>query len=244
MATNLAIDPELLELFIEEAGELTDTAQARFPAWQSERDSEALADIRRQFHTLKGSGRMVGAEVIGEFAWSIENLLNRIIAGTVQSTDAIVSFVGKSIEALPSLVEQLESGAEPDIEVQAFIDQANAFAEARPEAEEMLVRTLAGEAVEEAEAEAALSLIQVEYEPLPVVETPQQALAEDAPMGRMPEGVSYEEAAAVPYGAGTALVWARGSAYDGDSAPGAARHRPAGSTPSPTPATNTEILWA
>ena len=147
------IDPELLELFIEEAGELTDTAQARFPAWQSERDSEALADIRRQFHTLKGSGRMVGAEVIGEFAWSIENLLNRIIAGTVQSTDAIVSFVGKSIEALPSLVEQLESGAEPDIEVQAFIDQANAFAEARPEAEEMLVRTLAGEAVEEAEAE-------------------------------------------------------------------------------------------
>ena len=147
------IDPELLELFIEEAGELTDSLQDRFPAWQSEQDSEALADVRRQFHTLKGSGRMVGAEVIGEFAWSIENLLNRVIAGTVECTDAIVSFVGKSIEALPSLVEQLESGAEPDIEVQAYIDQANAFAEARPEAEEMLVRTLAGQAVEEAEAE-------------------------------------------------------------------------------------------
>lgn len=34
-------------------------------------------------------------------------------------------------------------------------------------------------------------------------------LAEDAPMGRIPEGVSYEEAAAVPYGAGTALVFLR-----------------------------------
>ena len=109
-------------------------------------------DIERQAPNVQRM-RLLGAEVIGEFAWSIENLLNRIMAGTVQSTDAIVSFVGKSIEALPSLVEQLESGAEPDIEVQAFIDQANAFAEARPEAEEMLVRTLAGEAVEEAEAE-------------------------------------------------------------------------------------------
>ena len=33
--------------------------------------------MRRSFHTLKGSGRMVGAQLIGEFAWSIENLLNR-----------------------------------------------------------------------------------------------------------------------------------------------------------------------
>jgi chemotaxis protein histidine kinase CheA len=33
--------------------------------------------VRRAFHTLKGSGRMVGATDISEFAWAIENLLNK-----------------------------------------------------------------------------------------------------------------------------------------------------------------------
>ncbi len=155
------IDPELLELFIEEAGELADTLKAKFPAWQSDRDEETLTELRRQFHTLKGSGRMVGAELIGEFAWSIENMLNRVLAGTVECTDSLVEFIGRSIEAVPSLVEQLESGAEPDVDIQAYIEQANAFAESKPEAEEMLSRTLAGriaevEAVEGGEMDPVL----------------------------------------------------------------------------------------
>ena len=149
------IDPELVELFIEEAGELAETMAARFPSWQADGDEEALTEVRRQFHTLKGSGRMVGAELIGEFGWSIENLLNRILSGTLERTEAIVSFVARAIEAVPSLVEQLESGRAPGIDVAAYVEQANAFAEARPEAEEMLGKTLAGGeiVVEEADGE-------------------------------------------------------------------------------------------
>lgn len=151
------IDPELLELFIEEAGELAETMSTLFPQWEASREDDKLAEIRRQFHTLKGSGRMVGAELIGEFSWAIENLLNRLIAGTVAITDGIVSFAGRAIAAVPSLVEQLESGREPDVNVQSFIDQANAFAESRPDAEEMLSRTLAGE-IPEVPAEAAAEM--------------------------------------------------------------------------------------
>ena len=45
-----------------------------FPQWeQNPLDAEALRDVRRAFHTLKGSGRMVGAHRVGEFSWSIEN---------------------------------------------------------------------------------------------------------------------------------------------------------------------------
>ncbi|UCC15377.1 MAG: Hpt domain-containing protein [Gammaproteobacteria bacterium] len=146
------IDPELLELFIEEAGELAETMAARFPSWQADGDEEALTEVRRQFHTLKGSGRMVGAELIGEFGWSIENLLNRILSGTLERTESIVSFVASAIEAVPSLVEQLESGRAPEIDVAAYVEQANAFAEARPDAEEMLGKTLAGEEVVAEEA--------------------------------------------------------------------------------------------
>ncbi|MDH3804831.1 MAG: Hpt domain-containing protein, partial [Gammaproteobacteria bacterium] len=61
------LDPELLELFIEEAKEEVASIKRKLPAWRDEPDDmETLITVRRSFHTLKGSGRMVGAERIGE----------------------------------------------------------------------------------------------------------------------------------------------------------------------------------
>ena len=59
-------DPELVELFIEEAKEEVANIARQLPAWTADsRNSEALIAVRRSFHTLKGSGRMVGAQLIG-----------------------------------------------------------------------------------------------------------------------------------------------------------------------------------
>ena len=88
------LDPELLELFIEEAKEEIATIERRLPEWaNSPDDMETLITVRRSFHTLKGSGRMVGAERIGEFCWSIENLLNRLINRTLARTPPILEFI-------------------------------------------------------------------------------------------------------------------------------------------------------
>ena len=90
-------DPELVELFIEEAKEEVANIARQLPAWTADsRNSEALIAVRRSFHTLKGSGRMVGAQLIGEYAWSIENLLNRLINQTIEPTPAMVSYSGPS----------------------------------------------------------------------------------------------------------------------------------------------------
>ena len=71
------LDPELLELYIEEAKEEVASIKRKLPAWKEEPDDmETLITVRRSFHTLKGSGRMVGAERIGEYSWTVENLLN------------------------------------------------------------------------------------------------------------------------------------------------------------------------
>ena len=65
------LDPELLELFIEEAREEIATIKRHLPRWaESPDDMETLITVRRSFHTLKGSGRMVGAERIGEYCWA------------------------------------------------------------------------------------------------------------------------------------------------------------------------------
>ncbi len=85
------IDPEILEIFLEEAKEELEVIQEYLPRWMSNRkDVDALALFRRSFHTLKGSGRLVGASTIGEFSWSIENLLNRIIDETIEVSPAVL----------------------------------------------------------------------------------------------------------------------------------------------------------
>jgi chemosensory pili system protein ChpA (sensor histidine kinase/response regulator) len=73
-------------------------------------DLDSLVKMRRSFHTLKGSGRMVGARLIGEFAWSIENLLNRVIDKTLSRTPGMMSVMRAAVSALPHLIEQLETG--------------------------------------------------------------------------------------------------------------------------------------
>ncbi|HWN38509.1 MAG TPA: chemotaxis protein CheA, partial [Gammaproteobacteria bacterium] len=128
-------DPEIVEVFIEEAKEEIASIQRNLPVWAEDRaNSEALISTRRSFHTLKGSGRMVGAQLIGEFAWSIENLLNKIINQTLEPTTSMVLFVTQASGALPQLIEQLEIGRPLKIDVQQLMKQAEAFADNDPEA--------------------------------------------------------------------------------------------------------------
>ena len=147
------LDPELLELFIEEAKEEIATVKRNLPQWaEAPDDMETLITVRRSFHTLKGSGRMVGAERIGEYAWSIENLLNRLINKTLVRTPPMVEFILDASSALPELVEQLEVGSEPKADVNLVMARAHAFADGDPNAAEL---TIAAAPAEEQQDEAA-----------------------------------------------------------------------------------------
>ncbi|MGB5576757.1 MAG: Hpt domain-containing protein, partial [Woeseiaceae bacterium] len=129
------LDPELLELFIEEAKEEIASIKRNLPLWASSPDDmETLITARRSFHTLKGSGRMVGAERIGEYSWSVENLLNRLINRTLVRTPPMVDFILQAAAAVPELVEQLEVGTEPAADISLLIARAHAFAEGDPNA--------------------------------------------------------------------------------------------------------------
>lgn len=99
------IDDEIIEIFIEEATEVTETIGEYFPQWaQNFDDKEALTEFRRAFHTLKGSGRMVGANEIGELAWSIENMLNRVIDRTIVASAVHVHIIEKVRQLLPDMI--------------------------------------------------------------------------------------------------------------------------------------------
>jgi chemosensory pili system protein ChpA (sensor histidine kinase/response regulator) len=146
-------DPELVEVFIEEAKEEIASIQRNLPSWTADREnSEALIATRRSFHTLKGSGRMVGAQLIGEFAWSIENLLNRLINQTLEPTPDMIAFVAEASWVLPQLLEQLEIGLPPKVDVQLVMKRAEAFAEGDPDAASITGQSLRVAAAAEAPA--------------------------------------------------------------------------------------------
>jgi chemosensory pili system protein ChpA (sensor histidine kinase/response regulator) len=126
-------DPELVKLFIEEAHEELAKIKKFFPAWdQNPMERDSLITVRRSFHTLKGSGRMVGARELGEFAWSIENLLNRVLDNTLTRSPQIVEVLRDSVNALPELVEQLETGRAPRVDAASIAGRAQALAAGRP----------------------------------------------------------------------------------------------------------------
>ncbi|MEG1233024.1 MAG: Hpt domain-containing protein [Acinetobacter sp.] len=77
-------DAEILEIFVEEIEEIFVELNPLLIDWfANPNDPEILTTIRRHFHTLKGSGRMVGAKSAGELAWAVEDSLNRVISGAI-----------------------------------------------------------------------------------------------------------------------------------------------------------------
>ena len=76
-------------------------------AREAPQNVETLRTIRRGFHTLKGSGRMVGLTRLGEAAWAVEQVMNKWLeeerAGTPDLFTLIVAaqdFFGIAVEAL------------------------------------------------------------------------------------------------------------------------------------------------
>jgi len=103
------IDDEILEIFIEEAGEVLEAIDEFFPQWAEDfDDSDSLTEFRRAFHTLKGSGRMVGANDIGELAWSIESMLNRVLEGGIKPHPVQVALITQVRAALPKFIDAFE----------------------------------------------------------------------------------------------------------------------------------------
>ncbi len=127
-------DEEIIDIFIEESLEELQKVSSLYPVWSNNaNDRESLTTIRRSFHTLKGSGRLVGATIIGEFAWSIENMLNRLIDGAITESPALFGVIEEAIGVLPQLIEQIRgNNPEPVENVYGLMHRAELLAAGHP----------------------------------------------------------------------------------------------------------------
>ena len=120
------IDDEILDIFFEEAEEEMETLAIQFPKWKANpEDEESLSIVRRSFHTLKGSGRMVGATEIGEFAWAFENTLNRVLDHTIPIGPGVISLIERALDALPHVIAQFKGEPADDIDFEALQEESH-----------------------------------------------------------------------------------------------------------------------
>ncbi|TAM47977.1 MAG: hypothetical protein EPN55_01100, partial [Gammaproteobacteria bacterium] len=122
-------DAEILPIFIEDARDVLGNVVREFARWRDDPENrEALTELRRGYHTLKGSGRMVGAADIAEHAWAVERILNRLRDGKGKPGETIFNLLQRTQDALPQMIAQLESGTPPSVDVAALRAEAEALA--------------------------------------------------------------------------------------------------------------------
>ncbi|KAB2896333.1 MAG: hybrid sensor histidine kinase/response regulator, partial [Dokdonella sp.] len=123
------IDDDIRDIFLEEVGEEIGNLKEQLPRWKADTANlEQLTPIRRSFHTLKGSGRLVGAATLGEFSWKVENMLNRVLDRTIGPTDAVVDLVERALASVGDLLAALRGDAVNAFRVNAIMDAADRLA--------------------------------------------------------------------------------------------------------------------
>jgi len=109
------IPPEFREVFIEESEEIVAELTRLVPVWTRQPEaSDVLREIRRHFHTFKGNGRAVGANILGELGWAVQDMLDRSLDGDMFPGESVQQLVNEVVTALPGLVSSYsdEQGAE------------------------------------------------------------------------------------------------------------------------------------
>jgi chemosensory pili system protein ChpA (sensor histidine kinase/response regulator) len=108
-SSQAAADSELREIFVEEAREVLDSIVESLTELRARRDDKAtLTTVRRAFHTLKGSSRMVGFKHIGEGAWGVEQCFNLWLAQERPATDDLIDLADGAQRVIRAWVDTID----------------------------------------------------------------------------------------------------------------------------------------
>jgi chemotaxis protein histidine kinase CheA len=125
------IDDELRGVFIAEVKSEIGNLRRNLMLWKAApANLGRLMPLRRSFHSLKGSSRMVGATTLGDFNARFERLLDRVIDKSLLPEQPIVSVVEQAVAALPELLAQFEGTRAPRADIAAIMKTADRLTKA------------------------------------------------------------------------------------------------------------------
>jgi chemosensory pili system protein ChpA (sensor histidine kinase/response regulator) len=110
-------DPDLAPIFLEEAREVLGTLEPLLAnGLAAIEDRSHAVEVRRGFHTLKGSGRMVGLEHFAHAAWCVEEVLNAHIEHGRGNVADLATLARKARERCADWIVAFESHGEARID--------------------------------------------------------------------------------------------------------------------------------
>jgi chemosensory pili system protein ChpA (sensor histidine kinase/response regulator) len=214
--TGLEDDVEMREIFVEEAREVVSDAQAAVERLMATPDNlPDMTTVRRAFHTLKGSSRMIGLREFGEAAWSCEQLYNARLASEARLDAPLREFTAEALTYLGDWVEAIASGTPAGHESAAVSRAADAL---RLEGRRMPIPPVAALHAPAAEtpvpveasvldqATPELAPEPVDEEPRTVVWTPPAEPPAEGPTILLPVAGREPAAAPAPHGLGSVSV--------------------------------------
>ena len=124
---------ELIDIFLEEAREVIANGHEQVRQLHAHLEDEgALVSLRRAFHTLKGSSRMVGLRDYGEAAWALEQVFNRQIADQHRGSPELLVLAEHALTQLGHWTEAIQQGSAESFSSDALRQAAEAFAAGAP----------------------------------------------------------------------------------------------------------------
>ncbi|WP_180125545.1 Hpt domain-containing protein [Rhodoferax sp. BLA1] len=101
-------DAELRDIFLEEAHEVIETGLGAVLALHNNPAAmDQQTSLRRSFHTLKGSARMVGLTEFGEAAWAMEQLLNAWLPQQLPASPELVHLAHQALQGFGQWINDI-----------------------------------------------------------------------------------------------------------------------------------------
>lgn len=121
-------EDDLRDIFLEEAREVAGNGQAAIASLANDPgDIGQLTILRRVFHTLKGSSRMVGLNEFGEAAWSVEQLFNSWLADQKPASEGLMSLSTEALTGFSRWIEDIAANSDTAWTASAFRVSADAM---------------------------------------------------------------------------------------------------------------------
>jgi chemosensory pili system protein ChpA (sensor histidine kinase/response regulator) len=124
----VAVEDDLLDIFLEEAREVVQNGHAALKELAvAPSDVAEQTTLRRAFHTLKGSSRMVGLNEFGEAAWSMEQVLNAWVGEQKPASPELLMLSTSALNQFALWVEDIAAKNDSHWKAGVFSASANAL---------------------------------------------------------------------------------------------------------------------
>jgi chemosensory pili system protein ChpA (sensor histidine kinase/response regulator) len=121
------LDPELVEIFLEEAPEIIEAIEREMQDWRSGGlKPDKFNEILRQLHTLKGSARMASLGDIGDLSHSLESLFIALATDKLASSPAMADVLAGAVDRMAAMLDVLAQGRVPTVE-QEYLQRLEAI---------------------------------------------------------------------------------------------------------------------